>query len=83
MPIFAHQELDLHKVFWEVQSKGGSQIVTDQKLWKVLLLAGSAGALLWCCVSAAVRIHGIGVLIASVVARLLSLLEMHSSSHLS
>ena len=37
VPIFAHQELDLHKVFWEVQNRGGSQLVTDQKMWKVRL----------------------------------------------
>ena len=35
VPIFAHQELDLHKVFWEVMRRGGFPIVTDQKQWKV------------------------------------------------
>ena len=34
MPIFAHQELDLHRVFWEVQARGGSELVTREKLWK-------------------------------------------------
>ena len=40
VPIFAHQELDLHKVFWEVQNRGGSQLVTDQKMWKVPAFQG-------------------------------------------
>ena len=35
VPTFAHQELDLHKVFWEVQDKGGYDQVTNFKLWKV------------------------------------------------
>lgn len=35
VPTFAHQELDLHKVFWEVQDKGGYDQVTTLKLWKV------------------------------------------------
>ncbi len=35
VPIFAHQELDLHKVFWEVQDRGGYDYVTAHKLWKV------------------------------------------------
>ena len=35
VPTFAHQELDLHKVFWEVQDKGGYDQVTNLKLWKV------------------------------------------------
>lgn len=35
VPTFAHQELDLHKVFWEVQDKGGYDQVTNAKLWKV------------------------------------------------
>lgn len=35
VPTFAHQELDLHKVFWEVQDKGGYDQVTALKLWKV------------------------------------------------
>ena len=34
VPIFAHQELDLHCVFWEVQARGGSDIVTAEKMWK-------------------------------------------------
>ncbi|KAK9851880.1 hypothetical protein WJX84_003835 [Apatococcus fuscideae] len=34
VPIFAHQELDLHKVFWEVQDRGGYDHVTAHKLWK-------------------------------------------------
>ena len=37
VPTFAHQELDLHKVFWEVQDKGGYDQVTNLKLWKVML----------------------------------------------
>ena len=35
VPIFAHQELDLHRVFWEVQARGGSDLVTAEKMWKV------------------------------------------------
>ena len=35
VPVFAHQELDLHKVFWEVQDRGGYDHVTAHKLWKV------------------------------------------------
>ena len=35
VPTFAHQELDLHKVFWEVQDRGGYDHVTAHKLWKV------------------------------------------------
>lgn len=35
VPIFAHQELDLHRVFWEVQARGGSDMVTAEKMWKV------------------------------------------------
>ena len=35
IPIFAHQELDLHRVFWEVQARGGSDMVTAEKMWKV------------------------------------------------
>ncbi|KAK9833054.1 hypothetical protein WJX74_005940 [Apatococcus lobatus] len=34
VPVFAHQELDLHKVFWEVQDRGGYDHVTAHKLWK-------------------------------------------------
>lgn len=34
VPIFAHQELDLAKVFWEVQDRGGYELVTSLKLWK-------------------------------------------------
>ncbi|KAK9824407.1 hypothetical protein WJX72_010057 [[Myrmecia] bisecta] len=34
VPIFAHQELDLHLVFFEVQDRGGYDHVTAQKLWK-------------------------------------------------
>lgn len=32
---FAHRELNLHKVFWEVQSRGGYQAVCATKQWKV------------------------------------------------
>ena len=35
VPIFAHQELDLHRVFWEVMRRGGFPVVTEQKQWKV------------------------------------------------
>ena len=35
VPIFAHQELDLHRVFWEVQDRGGYEQVTALKQWKV------------------------------------------------
>ena len=50
VPIFAHQELDLHKVFWEVQNRGGSQLVTDQKMWKVCFLKPKSGvAHAWLC----------------------------------
>jgi ARID/BRIGHT DNA binding domain len=35
VPIFAHVELDLHKVWWEVQARGGYESVTKDKLWKV------------------------------------------------
>lgn len=35
VPTFAHKELDLHKVFWQVQDKGGYDQVTNLKLWKV------------------------------------------------
>ncbi|KAK9803241.1 hypothetical protein WJX73_008882 [Symbiochloris irregularis] len=34
VPIFAHRELDLHKVFWEVMNRGGFPVVTEQKQWK-------------------------------------------------
>ena len=35
VPTFAHRELDLYRVFWEVQARGGSDVVTAEKLWKV------------------------------------------------
>lgn len=35
IPTFAHKELDLFRVFWEVQGRGGSDIITSNKLWKV------------------------------------------------
>jgi len=38
IPIFAHRELDLYRVFWEVQARGGSDLVTAEKLWKVSCL---------------------------------------------
>ena len=31
---FAHRELNLHKVFWEVQARGGYQAVCATKQWK-------------------------------------------------
>lgn len=34
VPIFAHQELDLHRVFWEVMRRGGFPVVTEAKQWK-------------------------------------------------
>ena len=37
IPTFAHKELDLHRVFWEVQARGGSDMVTAEKMWKVCL----------------------------------------------
>ncbi len=36
VPIFAHQELDLYRVFWSVMDKGGYEIVSANKHWKVL-----------------------------------------------
>ena len=33
--IFARMELDLHRVFWEVQNRGGYNAVCRAKLWKV------------------------------------------------
>lgn len=35
VPIFAHQELDLYRVFWSVMDKGGYEIVSANKQWKV------------------------------------------------
>lgn len=35
VPVFAHVELDLHKIFFEVQSRGGYDVVTNDKQWKV------------------------------------------------
>ena len=35
IPTFAHKELDLFRVFWEVQGRGGSDVITSNKLWKV------------------------------------------------
>ena len=32
---FAHKELNLYKVFWEVQARGGYQAVCRTKQWKV------------------------------------------------
>lgn len=32
---FAHKELNLYKVFWEVQARGGYQAVCATKQWKV------------------------------------------------
>ena len=46
---FAHRELNLHKVFWEVQSRGGYQAVCATKQWKVRYLLCFAQ----CCVKAA------------------------------
>ena len=37
IPTFAHKELDLHRVFWEVQARGGSDMVTAEKMWKVII----------------------------------------------
>ncbi|CAL8466956.1 g6492 [Coccomyxa elongata] len=34
VPIFAHQELDLYRVFWSVMDKGGYEIVSANKHWK-------------------------------------------------
>ena len=34
VPVFAHKELDLHKVFWTVQDKGGYDYVCLNKQWK-------------------------------------------------
>lgn len=36
---FAHKELDLYKVFWEVQERGGYQAVCGTKQWKVRRLS--------------------------------------------
>lgn len=33
--IFARLELDLHRVFWEVQNRGGYDAVCRGKQWKV------------------------------------------------
>lgn len=35
VPIFAHQELDLYRVFWAVVDRGGNDHVTFNKQWKV------------------------------------------------
>lgn len=35
VPTFAHQELDLYAVFWDVLKRGGSDHVTTNKQWKV------------------------------------------------
>ena len=35
VPVFAHQELDLFKVFWSVMEKGGYDVVSSNKQWKV------------------------------------------------
>ncbi len=35
VPVFAHSELDLFKVFWSVMEKGGYEIVSANKQWKV------------------------------------------------
>lgn len=35
VPIFAHQELDLYRVFWSVMDKGGYEVVSANKQWKV------------------------------------------------
>ena len=35
VPVFAHQELDLYKVFWSVMEKGGYDVVSSNKQWKV------------------------------------------------
>ena len=34
VPTFCHVELDLHRVFAEVQARGGFRAVTDQKRWR-------------------------------------------------
>ena len=34
VPTFCHVELDLHRVFAEVQKRGGFRAVTDQKRWR-------------------------------------------------
>jgi hypothetical protein len=34
IPTFAHQELDIHKVWWSVIDRGGYEQVTGNKLWK-------------------------------------------------
>ncbi len=43
VPIFAHRELDLFRVFWSVQDKGGYEIVSANKQWKVRLCSGFLG----------------------------------------
>jgi hypothetical protein len=35
VPVFAHRELDLYKVFWSVMDKGGYEVVSSNKQWKV------------------------------------------------
>lgn len=37
--IFARLELDLHRVFWEVQNRGGYDAVCRGKQWKVCPLS--------------------------------------------
>ena len=35
VPVFAHRELDLVTVFWSVMEKGGYEVVSNNKQWKV------------------------------------------------
>ncbi len=43
--IFARLELDLHRVFWEVQNRGGYNAVCRGKQWKVRLDRAPAAGL--------------------------------------
>jgi hypothetical protein len=38
VPTFCGEKLDLHKLFCEVQSRGGSEAVTEQRKWKQVAL---------------------------------------------
>jgi len=49
VPVFAHSELDLFKVFWSVMEKGGYDIVSTKKQWKV---GGCASCLSIACLPA-------------------------------